>query len=143
MILLSGSNSSILSKRLSAGLGINANCSLTQRLWNLLGRRVCQRGRFTTLGHTPGTGVPQIFDIISNCIISTLAWNRNNKVRSVNFLHHFVIISFNLTSDLIQQTNNQFEIILKSNCRRRTESRFKNLKISSLKTPKTRSKEIY
>lgn len=73
VILLSGSNSNILSKRSNAEAGINTKSSRKRLLCSLFGFRVWNSGSLITDGQTAGVGVPHTLDILSSCIISALA----------------------------------------------------------------------
>lgn len=84
---LSGSKSSILSSRSSAGAGMNSKSSRRRRRCVFFCLRVWNRGSLITFGHTAGTGDPQIFDIVSSCAISALAWNRGRFTKSSPRMH--------------------------------------------------------
>lgn len=75
VIRLSGSNSSILSNKSSAGPGINTKSSRSRRRCCFFGFSVWKNGNLMTVGQTAGVGVPHSRDIISSWAISTLAWN--------------------------------------------------------------------
>lgn len=90
VIRFSGSNTNILSSRSKAGPGINAKSSLSRLLCCFFGLSVCQCGSFITEGQTAGVGVPQTLEIISSCIISTLAWyNDSSTLAHPKFFFEF------------------------------------------------------
>lgn len=73
VILLSGSNSNILSNKSRADAGMKMNSSLIRLLYSFFGFKAWKRGNLITEGQTAGVGVPHSFEIISSCIISALA----------------------------------------------------------------------
>lgn len=66
VILLSGSNSSILSNKSNAGVGINMKSSRSLLRCTFFTLSVLNSGSFMTLGQTAGIGEPHTLDIVSN-----------------------------------------------------------------------------
>lgn len=75
VILFSGSNVSILSKRSSAESGMYANSSRNRLRYCFFCTKLPKCGSFMTLGQTAGVGDPHKREIISSCRGSELPWN--------------------------------------------------------------------